>query len=322
VQERDLKEFGYPILYQEPSMNRDTGTLYLSYKNISSEVIIKTVFTYSMQDRGVNLVDNNSFQPNESKRSGWPFGQGLRGGTITRIEVIYISGKTSNFEASHTSVMLANEYYSSSNKERLVSLSAQSRLEDASNLQIQDLVQFGYPILFEEPSINPDTGFVIINYKNISSEVISKVIFTLRLIGGRIENLPVTDSIQPNESKRSGWTPPGSMTSGAITGVEVTFIDGKTANFNTSQASFMLANKNYSGQIAQAERQRLAQEAATREQAERQRVAQEVAAQERAERQCIEQEASVERQRVVTVNPFIDVWVNQNETSIKKCLYC
>jgi len=84
----------------------------------------------------------------------------------------------------------------------------------------------------------------------------------------------------------------------------------------------MLANKNYSGQIAQAERQRLAQEAATREQAERQRVAQEVAAQERAERQCIEQEASVERQRVVTVNPFIDVWVNQNETSIKKCLYC
>ena len=298
MQEQDLKEFGYPILYQEPSLNRDTGVIYVSFKNISSEVINKTVFTYSTQGRENNLTNNDSIQPNESKRSGWLFGQGLSGGTITRIEVTFINGKTSNFEASQTSVMLVNEYYSLSNKERLVSLSANSRLEDASNLQIQDLVQFGYPILFEEPSINPNTGFVTINYKNITSEVISKVIFTLRLTGGRIENLPVTDSIQPNESKRSRWTPWGSMTSGAITGVEVTFIDGKTANFNASQALFMLANKNYSGQIAQAESQRIAQEQATRERAERQRLEQEQIARERAERQRIEQEAASERQRI------------------------
>jgi hypothetical protein len=98
---QDLSEFGFPIIYNEPKIERNTGTHYvhIKYKNISTETITEIVFTFSIRDSGHNLNDSDTFKPNKSRTSRWWVPEyGVEDGFVTGIKVTFESGQIMEFK--------------------------------------------------------------------------------------------------------------------------------------------------------------------------------------------------------------------------------
>jgi hypothetical protein len=113
--------------------------------------------------------------------------------------------------------------------------------------QVQDLSALGYPIVYKNPSF-PGSGIMYVQYKNISEEVISEIVFTFQ-IGGTECSLRESDTLKPGMSRESGWGTTGGWERGFIRGVSVTFKSGRTVKFDNAMA--MLDDKNYtSGYLA------------------------------------------------------------------------
>lgn len=107
--------------------------------------------------------------------------------------------------------------------------------------QAQDLSALGYPIIYKNPSF-PGSGNMYVQYKNISDEVISEIVFTFQ-VGGAEYSLRESNTLNPGMSRRSGWGTTGGWERGFIRSISVTFKGGRTVGFDNSMP--MLDDKNY-----------------------------------------------------------------------------
>ncbi|MDR1895728.1 MAG: hypothetical protein LBR10_02940 [Prevotellaceae bacterium] len=121
--------------------------------------------------------------------------------------------------------------------------------------QAQDLSALGYPIIYKNSAFD-DNGYVFIEYKNITSEVISEIIFTTEMPYGE-QNLRDGSLLRPNQSRKTSWWISAIYRKGQnvpVKGISVIFKSGRTVAINGAQAAVMLDDKNYtSGYLAVAE---------------------------------------------------------------------